>query len=210
MPLNTNNNTEASPNLTHPAHVRKNYPFLTSQRTRHGKMIYYVRRGQGERHRLPDDFGSASFWDAYAAAIHRMKTGASSVRNMAASPLRQKVGLAMRNSIKNAKGRSKERNLPFDLTYEWAIEQVEKQGFRCALTGIPFFSKWGDRSPHRNPTIPSIDRIVPAAGYVQSNCRIVNLAINTMMLDWGEEFFVHLVKCFLDHRIAPLTGKDDE
>jgi integrase len=43
-------------------------PFLHRQTTRHGRVIWYFRRGKGKRVRLPDQFGSPEFWAAFAAA----------------------------------------------------------------------------------------------------------------------------------------------
>lgn len=43
-------------------------PFLRHERNRHGNWCWYVRRGN-KRIRLPDDYGSAAFWDAYDAAL---------------------------------------------------------------------------------------------------------------------------------------------
>jgi hypothetical protein len=196
--LDTFNNTEDAPNLSRTIR-RREAPFLTVQRSRHGKAMYYVRKGQGPRVRLPDDYGSKAFWKAYAEAL------AAVGNNLHAKPEHQhkgRVGQAMAKSVSAAKQRARERSLPFDLTYEWAIAQVERQNFRCALTDIPFFSKWGDRTAQRDPMTPSIDRIFPERGYVQSNCRVVNLGINTMMLDWGEDFFRRMASSYLKHRKA--------
>jgi integrase len=43
-------------------------PFVHSEITRHGRRVWYFRRGQGPRIRLPD-YGAPDFADAYAAAL---------------------------------------------------------------------------------------------------------------------------------------------
>jgi len=59
---------------------------------------------------------------------------------------------------------------------------------RCAVSGIPFdFTKVGDVK--RAPYQPSLDRIDNSKGYTQDNIRIVCLAVNIAMSDWGEEVF---------------------
>jgi len=59
---------------------------------------------------------------------------------------------------------------------------------RCAVTGIPFdFSKTGECK--RAPYQPSIDRIDNSKGYTPENIRLVCLAVNIAMSDWGEEVF---------------------
>jgi hypothetical protein len=196
--LNTFSNTEETPNLSR-THKGRDVPFLTIERSRHGRAMYYVRKGQGPRVRLPDDYGSKAFWKAYADGL------AAISNNLHIKPGQQnkgRIGQAMAKSVSAAKQRARQRNLPFDLTYEWAIAQVERQNFKCALTDIPFFSKWGERAAQRDPMTPSIDRIFPERGYVQSNCRVVNLGINTMMLDWGEDFFHRMANSYLKCRKA--------
>ena len=43
-------------------------PFLNRHVTRHGRVVWYFRRGRGARVRLPGDYGSAEFLAAYDAA----------------------------------------------------------------------------------------------------------------------------------------------
>lgn len=42
---------------------------LYSERTRHGKLVWYVRRGRGARIRLREEYDSPEFWTAYQAAL---------------------------------------------------------------------------------------------------------------------------------------------
>ena len=44
-------------------------PHVHQEITRHGRRIWYFRQGHGKRIRLPDDFGSEAFMEAYRAAI---------------------------------------------------------------------------------------------------------------------------------------------
>lgn len=48
---------------------RKLPPFVTRDRSRHGKVRFYFRRGKGPRVRLPDDLQSPEFKAAYEAAL---------------------------------------------------------------------------------------------------------------------------------------------
>lgn len=52
-----------------PAMPRPRPPFLHRQQTRHGKFVWYVRRGQGKRIRLRADYGTEAFWSEYKAAL---------------------------------------------------------------------------------------------------------------------------------------------
>lgn len=45
-----------------------NYQFLQREKTRHGKFTWYFRRPGGKRIRLPNEYGTETFWEAYYAA----------------------------------------------------------------------------------------------------------------------------------------------
>ena len=49
---------------------RKLPKFLHREITRHGRAIWYFRRGKGRRVRIPGEFGSVEFWAAYEAAAN--------------------------------------------------------------------------------------------------------------------------------------------
>ena len=74
--------------------------------------------------------------------------------------------------LSNARERAKLKKLPFDLTMEW-IETVVVS--HCPITLEPL-----DRARDQvvdgkpGPNSPSIDKIIPELGYVQSNCAIIS------------------------------------
>ena len=81
-----------------------------------------------------------------------------------------------------AKQRAKAKGLPFDLDAHRAqLQEVMNQGV-CQMTGIPF-----DMLGKQTWNSPSLDRVVPALGYVMSNVRVVLFSLNVMMHDWGVE-----------------------
>ncbi len=43
---------------------------LHHEKTRHGNWVWYVRMGHGPRVRLPDEYGTDEFWEAYNAALY--------------------------------------------------------------------------------------------------------------------------------------------
>lgn len=62
------------------------------------------------------------------------------------------------------------------------------QGWCCAVSGLPLVAPRGsDRKYRKDPLGPSLDRIVPAMGYVTGNLRIVNNLVNSAMQEWGLE-----------------------
>jgi hypothetical protein len=60
--------------------VRKLPPFLHRETSRHGRAVWYFRRGKGARVRLPGDFGSVEFWSAYEAAAKGVDHSAGDLR----------------------------------------------------------------------------------------------------------------------------------
>jgi hypothetical protein len=77
--------------------------------------------------------------------------------------------------INGAKKRAAKQGIPFALTTAWA--EARWTGL-CELTKLAFRSQVG--KGRHGPFSPSIDKIVPANGYVPDNCRFVLMAVNQM------------------------------
>jgi len=139
---------------------------------------------------LDGDYGSAKFWECYAlAASGATPNGMPHYKRIAQREARRDIAQAIKQGFAAAKHRAGKRGLPFDLTEEWAAAQIERQDFKCALTGIPFLAEHSDVKARIRPYAPSLDRIDCTGGYTVDNVQIVACAINMMLLDWGEEVF---------------------
>jgi len=104
-------------------------------------------------------------------------------------------------SLSNARSRSMKKKLAFDLTREWC-EQTWT-GF-CALTGLPF--KFGSQTLF--PFTVSIDRINSNLGYIQSNCRFVLFAVNSLRGSGSDDEMYQIAEALLayrDQKRAPAT-----
>jgi hypothetical protein len=77
-----------------------------------------------------------------------------------------------------AKTRAKTNNLPFDLTVEWAEEQLKKG---CPVFNRPFERGMG--SGWRHDWSATIDKFEPALGYVMSNCAVISWLANRIKTD---------------------------
>lgn len=64
------------------------------------------------------------------------------------------------------------------------LHLLQAQGYRCAVSGS-YFTHDAYDAP-RSPFQPSVDRIEPSIGYERGNVRIVCLAVNLAMAEWGE------------------------
>lgn len=85
------------------------------------------------------------------------------------------------------------RKVPFTITEDYVVALADKCGWTCAVTGAPFSLQTMGRS-RRKPLGPSIDRIDCAKGYEPGNVRVVCLAVNMAMNEWGEEVLIYLLK----------------
>lgn len=85
-----------------------------------------------------------------------------------------------------AKSRASKNNLPFDLTIDWIAEKLEVQ--RCERTGVVFDFDSGIRKT--NPFAPSLDQIIPRAGYTTENTAVVCWAYNLGKHEMTHEQFV--------------------
>lgn len=82
--------------------------------------------------------------------------------------------------------RGKKSGKGSDITPQQLRLLLLRCGGRCEITGISLsFEKMGN---HKTPPFqPSVDRIDSASGYHASNCRIVALAVNLAMREWGAQ-----------------------
>lgn len=86
---------------------------------------------------------------------------------------------------------AKVREIPFDLTASQVLRLMRAADFRCSISGIAF-SRQPPEILARDPWAPSIDRIENRQGYVIDNIRIVCLAANLAMNEWGYDTLLRL------------------
>ena len=90
--------------------------------------------------------------------------------------------------LKNARNRAKKKNLDFNLTLEWVLEQLETGV--SPLSGMKFSYEVSLDCCKRNPFAPSIDKIDSKKGYTPDNCRIITTYENMAISEYGFEFTV--------------------
>lgn len=77
---------------------------------------------------------------------------------------------------------------------------------RCELTGIAFDTS--RETWNRRPYSPSLDRVDSSQGYTLDNCRIVCVAINIALNEWGEDVYRYVAGKYLA-RSAPRLPIED-
>lgn len=97
-----------------------------------------------------------------------------------------------RQLLSEIKCRAARRSTEFDLTLEWF---AARDLSRCEMTGIPFvFAK---RRAH--PHTLSVDRIDPARGYTQDNCRLVIWAVNRFKGQDSDDVMIEVARALVRH-----------
>lgn len=117
--------------------------------------------------------------------------------------------------ISAARTRAKKRDLLHNLDIAWALDLWDRQKGCCAITGIPLEidTPLRTRSKYLSPFAPSLDRIVCSGGYTKDNTRIVCVAVNLALNNFGEDVFHRMLEGFaakqagVDPQRASLQGR---
>lgn len=86
------------------------------------------------------------------------------------------------------KSRSKKNNIPFNLTIEDIVFPKT-----CPVLGIELVPQVGMKYSTRE-TSPSVDRIIPALGYIKGNIQIISFLANAMKRNATKEQLVLFAK----------------
>lgn len=97
-------------------------------------------------------------------------------------------------SINSAKRRAIADGLEFDLTHEWGRKRWTG---RCQVSNIPFAI--GARGGARLFS-PSLDKIIPALGYTQGNCRFVLWCVNAFKYTGTDEQMLMVARAIIRHQ----------
>lgn len=106
------------------------------------------------------------------------------------------------------------RGIPFLLKPAEIYALMKATGFRCAVSGIPFAKRLVN-SGQRDPWAPSLDRIENRQGYTLENVRVVSMAANIAMSDWGLDVLlrlsrgIHRSSLVLADELTPSEHKSD-
>lgn len=105
---------------------------------------------------------------------------------------------------RRAKGNAKARGIEYHLTVEDVENLLRVSGYQCAVSGKAL-TLWQDAISAKGPWGPSIDRIDSSQPYIAGNVRIVCVAANVAMNQWGEDVLVELAFAVAGHKLV--TGR---
>ena len=103
----------------------------------------------------------------------------------------------IQNMVKGARKRAKQKNIECTVDIDWITEQMKIQNNKCALTKIDFDIPTERNSHKASPFAPSLDRIDSNRGYTKDNVRIVCVAVNYALNEFGEEVFKQICTAYL-------------
>gem|GEM_PF-4115002 len=196
-------------------------PYLRRDVDRHGVARQYVISPAGQKFRMRAPAGSAK-WQADYALVRSLpddhpllpsiavigdflaqrfysEAEAKRVRNVEADLIR---------AIVKTRARAKVKGIGFDLDEEEMLQRLRNQRHRCALTGLDFQPAEIARAAGlKRPYSLSIDRVTPGGDYSPDNVRLVVIAVNVALLDWGESVFSTVARAYVANqkRKAKLT-----
>jgi hypothetical protein len=100
----------------------------------------------------------------------------------------------------------------FELCDGYADLLWDRQDGRCDVTGIGFHLQSFPDALVKHPFAPSIDRKLSSRGYTPDNVRLVCVAANFGMGQWGEEVFLSLARAAVElenHRTQEIRTTEE-
>jgi hypothetical protein len=93
-----------------------------------------------------------------------------------------------------AENRARKARMAFTLRPGFALILYDQQKGRCAVSGFEFNLQRFPEALVKHPFAPSIDRRLSSGGYTEDNVRLVCVAVNFGMGQWGEELYMTLAR----------------
>lgn len=92
---------------------------------------------------------------------------------------------------------AKKRKIEVNVTKEQILDLLEKQKYKCALSGISLIMSKSfsiDRTNQISSTTASLDRIDSSKGYILGNVQWVHKDINIMKNKFDNQYFIKICK----------------
>ena len=86
------------------------------------------------------------------------------------------------------------RGIEWQIDMEYFVALLEKQQYKCNLTGLPIAFAWSSRSHQHGGATASLDRIDSSLSYSKSNLQWLHKDVNKMKMDLPQERFIELAK----------------
>lgn len=95
------------------------------------------------------------------------------------------------------------KDLEYNLTIEYLQELLEKQHYKCALSGMPIVGSQSvhKKSPTYSEQTASLDRIDSLKGYIIGNVQWVHKDINFMKQEYPQDYFKKLCRLVTEYNV---------
>ena len=100
--------------------------------------------------------------------------------------------------VPRSRRRAERSRFAHDLALDHAQHLFHHQQGRCAISGLPFSLRRFADVLVKHPFAPSFDRISSWGGYTADNVRLVCIAVNFGMGQWGEELYLTFARAAVE------------
>ena len=105
----------------------------------------------------------------------------------------------LRHLVPRSRHRAGRAQFAHDLPADHGEQLFRRQGGICAISGLPFSLAVFIGVLVKHPFAPSLDRISSRGGYTLDNVRLVCIAVNFGMGQWGEELYLTFARAAVEH-----------
>ena len=167
---------------------------------RKGLQLYHVTYDQCTKRQIWNKLGptwTAETQENWRASVLRHNTAGHVKRTLYVDDNGPVALPALKDLLANAKKNARARGLEFALTLDDLKELAELSQGRCMLSGLEF--EHGAATALRESTsrrkrvwAPSLDRINSNDGYVPGNVRLVCMAVNAALQEFGDSVLLKI------------------
>ena len=104
----------------------------------------------------------------------------------------------LRSLVSRSRHRAGRAQFAHDLTADHAEWLFQRQQGCCAISGLAFSLTAFPAVLVKHPFAPSLDRISSQEGYTADNVRLVCIAVNFGMGQWGEELYLTFARAAVE------------
>lgn len=120
-----------------------------------------------------------------------MATTKMNVLDLGDSDVRRRIATRLHARTRSRAARA---GFAFELDTVFIEACLLEQEGRCAVSGVAFSMQDFPDALVRHPFAPSVDRILSKGGYTRDNVRIVCVATNFGLGQWGDEVFLVIAR----------------
>ena len=172
-----------------------------------------IDHGDSEVYKLSTEFNCAPIQIAgIKAAMQRAKSGPTTTAIEISGDIDKPEDRErfLNHLLSSAKARAREAGMPFDLDDSpgFVAGLYETQRGLCAVSRLKFNLTSFPEALVKHPYAPSIDRVLSSGGYTKDNVRLVCVAVNFGLGQWGEEVYLTLARSAVDYERQQETKEE--